>query len=149
MGYRWLRTDISPTCDASIVEIDAPTGFEVKKHTLVANQRTGRIWQTRARFTRYRVNIFIDYVSTVSKYVLSIQCTVVKVWVKFKVIQVSCESHMYRFGRSVLIFLIIFLIIFKIIFNALKFMKSCTKSLIFSLTIAGISLLSCLYVLGH
>ena len=38
---------------------------------------------------------------------------------------------------SVLIFFII------LIFYALKFMKSCTKSLIFSLTIAGISLLSC------
>ena len=35
------------------------------------------------------------------------------------------------------------------IFNALKFMKLCHKSCIFSLTIAGISLLFCLYVLGH
>ena len=61
---RWTRLDISPRSGAAVLEVDIPTGFYVRKELLRLYQRVGPIDSMRSRFTKSKVVLYFEYVST-------------------------------------------------------------------------------------
>ena len=62
---RWTRLDIAPRSGASVLEVDIPTGFYVRKELLRLYQRVGPIDSMRSRYTKQKVVLYFEYVSSI------------------------------------------------------------------------------------